>query len=219
MTDKPKSKYQIGDVVEFSVGGFGVVRECEWIPNGPYYHYATSDVEGLPPHPKGIYAWFHDVEFKDVVATSVRQIDHVLKRPDVQAGLAKIQKAVKYDRSVRTTHGVAKRLLSKPDITFKSTHQLAKELLEKEDCEFEMFVDETPVNYSTYLLPDPGIKKYKNADDFFKQEGTNFFNKRIKSGVFDGFCPVCRTIGVSPNACQKCGTIIPYANAPVKGWS
>lgn len=211
--EREKPKYQIGDVIEFCVGGFGVIRKCEWVPNGPYYHYATSSVEGLPQHPKEIGAWFRDTCIKGLVATSVRQIEYVIARLDVQEALAKIKADIDYDRSVRTTHGVAKRLLEKQEVVFKTTHQIARELLEKNDRKFERFVDEEPVDCTPYLLPDTGINVPQNADEHFMKEGTRFHNEMLTKGNYNGFCPVCRTIGIMPHPCRVCGTIIPYANA------
>lgn len=219
MTEKPKSKYQIGDVVEFVVGGFGVISKVKYCETGKWFDYAADSVEGLPFHSSNIHSWFQDKSFKGIVANSVRQIDHILEREDVKKMLSKIESDKASIRALTTTHGVAKNLLTKADIKFKSTHQIAKWLLAKEDREFATFVDEEPIDYSSYLLSDPPIKQNSSLDDFFNQDGVQFFNQSIKKGSLNGFCPVCRRIGIKNHPCKKCGTIIPYANAPVKGLS
>jgi hypothetical protein len=63
-------KYKIGDVVEFHVGGYGVIHEVSQPRGGWPSSYATSNVEGYPPHATRKCAWHYEGDFKTWVAKS-----------------------------------------------------------------------------------------------------------------------------------------------------
>lgn len=218
---KTTSNYHIGDVVEFTVGGFGVIRNVD--PKAGYVSYATDNVDGLPPHAKNKCSWHYEQDFKGLVATSVRNIEHVIEREDVQAALQKIEDDRKRYELATTTHGVAQQLLSKPDLAFKTTHEIARLLLEKPNKTIRYFALEDEIDYEQYIDPvadAAAIEKLQNLDRFFMSEGIRGFNETLRSGLRDGFCPACRKIGVVHKSCDQCGTIIPFANAPSKrGWT
>jgi len=65
---KGPPKYAEGDVVEFHVGGFGVISEVSEPHNGWPSSYATHDVEGFPPHTNHISAWHYEGDFKRLAA-------------------------------------------------------------------------------------------------------------------------------------------------------
>ena len=61
-------KYAEGDIVEFQVGGFGVIREVSEPHNGWPASYATDNVETLPPHSGHKAAWHYEGDFKRLAA-------------------------------------------------------------------------------------------------------------------------------------------------------
>lgn len=63
-------KYKIGDVVEFHVGGFGVIREVSPPRGGWPASYATACIEGMPGHKSRKCAWHYEGDFKEWVAKS-----------------------------------------------------------------------------------------------------------------------------------------------------
>ena len=64
------AKYMIGDVVEFRVGGFGIIDEVCHPHNGWPASYSVARAEGKPFHAKGITAWHYEGDFKELVGKS-----------------------------------------------------------------------------------------------------------------------------------------------------
>lgn len=60
--------YKIGDVVEFHVGGFGVISKVNVGDGGWANKYATDKVEGFDPPP--YHAWHLEGDFKELTAKS-----------------------------------------------------------------------------------------------------------------------------------------------------
>lgn len=56
--------FRIGDVVEFKVGGFGVIDGVTKPHDGWPSSYSTQDVEGMPAHSKTKMAWHYEGDFK-----------------------------------------------------------------------------------------------------------------------------------------------------------
>lgn len=59
--------YRIGDVVEFMVGGFGVIDKVNEPLNGWPSSYSTDSYESLPPHATHKCAWHYEGDFKRLV--------------------------------------------------------------------------------------------------------------------------------------------------------
>ncbi len=55
--------YRIGDIVEFHVGGFGVIDEVNISNSGWPPSYSTSRIEGKDYHAGGISAWHYEGDF------------------------------------------------------------------------------------------------------------------------------------------------------------
>lgn len=67
---KGPPKYKIGDVVEFMVGGFGVIDGVSEPHGGWPSKYSTNRIPGMPAHKRGVSAWHFDGDFKRLVAKS-----------------------------------------------------------------------------------------------------------------------------------------------------
>lgn len=67
---KPTQMYFVGDVVEFVVGGFGLIDRVSRASGGWPFSYATEDIEGHPPHARRKSAWHYDGDIKRLVAPS-----------------------------------------------------------------------------------------------------------------------------------------------------
>lgn len=63
-------KYKTGDVVEFHVGGFGVIAEVLKPHDGWPASYSTCEIKGLPYHKTRKNAWHYEGDFKTWVAKS-----------------------------------------------------------------------------------------------------------------------------------------------------
>jgi hypothetical protein len=57
-------RFTIGDVVEFKVGGFGVIAEVVIEQNGWPNQYSTRSVNGLPGHATTKRAWHYELDIK-----------------------------------------------------------------------------------------------------------------------------------------------------------
>lgn len=78
---KGPPKYRIGDVVEFHVGGFGVIDEVQKPQSGWPSEYSTSDIDGLHPHKDGVCAWHYEGDFKrHVINPAIRKAKKVFKK-------------------------------------------------------------------------------------------------------------------------------------------
>lgn len=60
----PGVRYFIGDLMEFEVGGFGVIREVTPPLGGWPASYATKRVDPFPDHPRTKRAWHYELDFK-----------------------------------------------------------------------------------------------------------------------------------------------------------
>lgn len=69
-TAEPGMKYYIGDVVEFTVGGVGVIDSVFKAHNGLPESYSTKEVEGLPYRKDTKCAWHYEGDFKALVGES-----------------------------------------------------------------------------------------------------------------------------------------------------
>lgn len=68
---QPKEQsYYIGDVVEFKVGGFGVINEVRKANGGWPPSYSTEPVDGLHDRDDSKRAWHYEGDFKHLVAPS-----------------------------------------------------------------------------------------------------------------------------------------------------
>jgi hypothetical protein len=67
---KGAPKYRVGDVVEFHVGGFGVIDKVSEPQGGWPSSYATDDIAGMAPHKTRKSAWHYEGDFKRWVAKS-----------------------------------------------------------------------------------------------------------------------------------------------------
>jgi hypothetical protein len=68
---QPKQRnYHIGDVVEFKVGGFGVIDGHSDRSNGWAPSYSTCEVEGMKYRDDGKAAWHYEGDFKRLVSPS-----------------------------------------------------------------------------------------------------------------------------------------------------
>lgn len=68
---QPKEQsYYIGDVVEFKVGGFGVINKVSKAKGGWPPSYSTEPVDGLPDRYDTKRAWHYEGDFKKLVAPS-----------------------------------------------------------------------------------------------------------------------------------------------------
>ena len=65
-----KTSYYIGDVVEFKVGGIGVLSEAKDAHNGWAPSYSCSPVKGFSFHKEGKTAWHLEGDFKRLIAGS-----------------------------------------------------------------------------------------------------------------------------------------------------
>lgn len=78
--------YEIGDVIEFKVGGIGVISEVRKPQNGWPSQYATKEVHGIDYREDGKYAWHYEGDFAARIGISPV---HDLKRAD-NWGTAKV---------------------------------------------------------------------------------------------------------------------------------
>lgn len=62
--------YKIGDVVEFYVGGVGVIDEVSEPHGGWPSSYSTTKVEGYPDREDNKRAWHYEGDFKRTIAKS-----------------------------------------------------------------------------------------------------------------------------------------------------
>ena len=67
---KGAPKYKLGDVVEFHVGGFGVINEVCKPEGGWPSEYSTEDIAGMRPHKTRKSAWHYEGDFKRRFAKS-----------------------------------------------------------------------------------------------------------------------------------------------------
>lgn len=65
---KGPPNFYVGDIVEFHVGGFGVINEVSQPHDGWPSSYKTGDVPTLPGQPKR--AWHYEGDFKRLVGES-----------------------------------------------------------------------------------------------------------------------------------------------------
>lgn len=65
-----EQNYYVGDVVEFKVGGIGVITEAQDAENGWPPSYATEEVKGHPYRKDGKVAWHYEGDFSRLVAES-----------------------------------------------------------------------------------------------------------------------------------------------------
>lgn len=56
--------FMVGDIVEFMVGGFGIIVTVTKPHDGWPSSYAADPVPGLDYHSKGKYAWHYEGDFK-----------------------------------------------------------------------------------------------------------------------------------------------------------
>jgi len=63
-------KYIEGDVVEFMVGGYGIIDEVSFPENGNPSQYSIRPIAEKKFHPKGIYAWHYEGDIKRLVEGS-----------------------------------------------------------------------------------------------------------------------------------------------------
>jgi len=64
-------KYMFGDVVEFMVGGFGVIKEVSYNKNsGSPPSYSTENIKGFDSHKTAKIAWHYERDFKRLVSKS-----------------------------------------------------------------------------------------------------------------------------------------------------
>lgn len=67
------SKYMKGDIIEFMVGGFGIIDEVD---EGPPPQYSASKVRGLPFHATTKVAWHYEGDIKKLIGPSaIRNLD------------------------------------------------------------------------------------------------------------------------------------------------
>ena len=64
--------YALGDVVEFEVGGYGVITEISEPHGGWPSSYATDEIKGYQPPP--YHAWHHELDFKRLVNSTARKL-------------------------------------------------------------------------------------------------------------------------------------------------
>lgn len=71
-TRQPKGapKYRVGDVVEFHVGGFGVIDKVSEPQSGWPASYATEKIAGMADRKDAKRAWHYEGDFKRWVAKS-----------------------------------------------------------------------------------------------------------------------------------------------------
>jgi hypothetical protein len=67
---KGKPNYHVGDVVEFKVGGFGIIDEVSKPHAGWPSSYSTAEIEGMRPHKDRMCAWHYEGDFKRLVRGS-----------------------------------------------------------------------------------------------------------------------------------------------------
>jgi hypothetical protein len=70
MQPKGDPKYKIGDVVEFHVGGFGIINGVSKPSNGWPSSYSTEKIDELPDHASTKRAWHYEGDFKNWIAKS-----------------------------------------------------------------------------------------------------------------------------------------------------
>jgi len=70
--EQPKGnpKYNIGDVVRFHAGGFGVIKEVKGPSGGWPSSYATETPKGMGGHKNFKCAWHYEGDFAEWVARS-----------------------------------------------------------------------------------------------------------------------------------------------------
>jgi len=61
MQPKGEPSYLLGDVIEFQVGGFGIITK---VHKGWCNEYATEPIKGRPGHPTTKHAWHNEGDFK-----------------------------------------------------------------------------------------------------------------------------------------------------------
>jgi len=64
MQPKGPPKYVLGDIVEFKVGGYGIITKVSKPHNGWPSEYSADEVPGLRFHAKGINAWHYEGDIK-----------------------------------------------------------------------------------------------------------------------------------------------------------
>ena len=64
--------FNIGDIVEFKVGGYGMISEIRHTHGGWPSKYATAKIETLPPPP--YYAWHYEGDFTLKQAVTIPDI-------------------------------------------------------------------------------------------------------------------------------------------------
>jgi hypothetical protein len=62
--------YFIGDIIEFEVGGVGIIDEVQKPRNGWPASYSTEEIEGRPFHAKSKTAWHYEGDFKKLIGKS-----------------------------------------------------------------------------------------------------------------------------------------------------
>jgi hypothetical protein len=65
-----ETNYFIGDIVEFKVGGYGIIDEVQRHGSGWPAKYSTERVEGKPYHPTTKGAWHYEGDFKRLAGES-----------------------------------------------------------------------------------------------------------------------------------------------------
>ena len=71
-----ESKYIEGDVVEFMVGGYGIINKVSLSQSGGPTQYATNPIKNKKFHAKGKYAWHYEGDIKKLIEESaIRKFD------------------------------------------------------------------------------------------------------------------------------------------------
>lgn len=64
------TNYFVGDIVEFKVGGFGIIDEVQRHGGGWPASYSTEKIKGKPFHATSKVAWHYEGDFKKLVGDS-----------------------------------------------------------------------------------------------------------------------------------------------------
>lgn len=64
------ARFAVGDVVEFKVGGFGIISGVSAAHDGWPCSYAATRIAGVPFHARGVGAWHYEGDIKRIVARS-----------------------------------------------------------------------------------------------------------------------------------------------------
>jgi hypothetical protein len=100
---QPKSQnYFIGDIVEFFVGGFGIIDEVSKAHGGWPPKYSTQKVEGYPYRSDGKVAWHYEGDVKALVQPStLRNLALTPKAEPVDSSSAPILQAARSESSTK----------------------------------------------------------------------------------------------------------------------